>query len=222
LTCGSISLNTWHYIEWQWNFTTHTMLLHQDGVTIGSITDASVAGTFNAVELLGAAPYGTGYHFNGTLWVDDVYALAGTTGQIALYGDVGIKVRLVEDNGTTNQGVANAGDQHSCVDESLADVADYVTLDDVNEIETYQVEDMPGDSEIKGIQVTALAKKTVDGAALVASEIRHSGAEYTHPTSQGLNTNFRFQMFPHENDPSDTPWTPTTFNAAEFGVKKTG
>jgi hypothetical protein len=198
------------------------MSLRQDGVTIGSVTDVGVTGTFNSVQLLGAYPYAGGYRFNGTLWVDDVYTLAGTTGRTTPYGDVGVMVRLVEDNGTTNQGTPSVGDQHACVDELLADTADYVTLEDVDVVETYQIEDIAADVDIKALQVTALVKKAVDGAALVAAEIRHDGAEHTHDTSQGISTNYRFQTFPYETDPDADAWTPTTFNAAEFGVKKTG
>jgi len=107
------------------------------------------------------------------------------------------------------------------VDETLADTADYVTVDAVNKIELYQVADLAAGTAIKGVQVTALAKRTTEGSSQITAETRQSGANYAHPTPQGVTTDYAFRPFIYEKDALGATWTDTAFNAMEFGVKKT-
>ena len=237
VTGGNIPLNTWTYIEFKWTLhaTAGTVAVSLNGVPTLS---ASEVRTFNQLQtgsgsasglcFLGMSgiegPYtGGGYHgpIGTALWLDDVYMFDNNTGVTNFLGDVTVNTKLVTDNGTTNNGVASTGDQHSCVDETLADTADYVTVDAVNKIELYQVADLAAGTAIKGVQVTALAKRTTEGSSKITAETRQSGANYAHPTPQGVTTDYAFRPFIYEKDALGATWTDTAFNAMEFGVKKT-
>lgn len=219
-TFGAIPLNTWSYIEWIWSLNTGgnngTMSVRVNGVEVWALTGMDYGTTFNAIGVLGGPD--SVYDFAGSAWVDDVYV---STGDNNYLGDVYVQLRLVEDNGTVNDGTASTGDNHSCVDEVLADTSDYVTMDDVDQIEEYVVEDAAVGDYILGVQVTALMRKTEVGAAIIVGEVRHDGANHDHPSPIGITEDFRFHTFPYGLDPDGDAWTEANFNAAEFGIKKT-
>jgi hypothetical protein len=224
-----VSLNAWHFIEWKWTLhnSAGTIAVQIDGLPVddlalaGKDTLNGAATTFSSV-LSGAfnhtGNYDYGYSGGVTAWRDDVYI---RTGAGDLFGDVTVQTRLVTGDGVTNDGAASAGANFECVDELLADVVDYVTLDAVGELELYTVEPVAAGVLIRAVQVTALAKRTGEGSAGIAAVLRQGGATYEHPTPQGVSADYQFQAFMYERDALDAEWTAETFNALEYGDKKT-
>lgn len=222
---GSVPLSTWVYIEWKWYLhdSSGTSTVRINGVTVITVTatdtidNGSMGGVGCTSILLGGAHPSMGADISdwqigganiiGTVWLDDIYMFDGNTGVTDFLGDITVNTKLVTANGTTNNGTPSAGSNYQCVDEALADSADYVTLDAVNEIDTYQIADVPAGTVIKGVQVTALAKRTQDGTVRIAAETRQSGANYVHPTEQGVTTDYAFRPFIYEKDALGAAWT---------------
>jgi hypothetical protein len=235
-TAGIVPLNTWTHIGWRWllHASAGTVVLAVNGITVLSLTGvrtlneyASSTG-YTSIVVGGSAPQdgdqgdylGAGYQGLGSVWLDDVYALDGAAGVTALVGDAKVSRKDVTANGTVNDGTPSAGANYQCIDEEEADAADYVTLATAADIELYAVDNVAAGETVYAVQVTASAKRAVGGSASIAAEVRHSGTNYAHPVSQGLGVDASFKSFMYEADPGAASWTPTTFNAAEFGVTK--
>jgi len=219
---GSLVGNAWNYVEWKWHLagtTNGTATIQINGIVTATITGVNTlaGGTGFTSAWVG----GGQYLYTRTVWFDDIYMFDSTAGVTDLLGDITVTTKLVTANGTTNNGTASAGANFECVDEALADTADYVTIADVNDIELYATEDVGTGTVIHAVQVTAFAQRTEDGSAALAAEIRQGGANYAHPTPQAVTVNYTFKPFIYENDALDDPWTDTVFNAVEFGVIKT-
>lgn len=221
---GSIPLNTWTYLELTWDYTlsggTHaSWAIRVNGIEEAAGEFISTRAPVSAVQVLGSST--SSYYYNGSIWIDDLYILGGTTGQVDPYGDVQIQARMPTADGTNHGGTPSTGsDNFAMVDETLADVSDYVTFPTVGLVDTYATEQVDPGTSIAAIQVSTLSNKDEEGSCAVVASIYHDAAVHDHIQPSGVSITSKFNTFVFETDPDGDAWTDDSFNACEFGVKK--
>jgi hypothetical protein len=159
---------------------------------------------------------------------DDLYACdnSGTTNNDFL-GDIAIDTLHPSANGTTNNGTASTGSAYECVDEVEVNAdSDYVTLDAVNEIELYAIEDLPSTSFTKtiyGIKSVSTIRKVDSGARVVIPLVRINGTNYEHSMDDaGLSSDYNEVVAVWETNPDDAAaFVEADVNAIESGIKIT-
>src|SRR5262245_34156392 len=88
--------------------------------------------------------------------------------------------------------------------------------------DTYQYEDVPAASIIKGVHVNILARKEEEGSVVIAPIVRQGSTDYIGP-SQGVASLVydRYITQPYDVNPATlNPWTAAEINAGQWGVKK--
>lgn len=136
-------------------------------------------------------------------------------------GETRIQAVAVTGAGTTNDWDPSAATNRECVDEIPYNDSDYISTNTVNRVDTFNMSDLSGSIvSIKSVQVEA--RVSYEGAPTpthIQLGCRSGGTDYfTDNKSPGVSFGLVRKML--ENNPNgDIPWTESSVNAAEFGVK---
>ena len=224
---GVIQAGVWAYVEWKWTIddASGSYEVRVNGLTVLSGTSKDTrstnvgAATYSAVSLLSNA--GT----VNTRDFDDFYVI-DLTGAVNndFLGDVTVTALLPTGAGATTGWTPSTGSNYSCVDEaSPNDDTDYVSATAVDTKDTYAFDDVPAGSVIKAAQVVSAQRKENEGPGKIKHVVRSSSTDYDQ-AEQGIGgAVYSFLRSVVEVDPATSAaWSESAFNAAEFGVKKTG
>lgn len=224
---GVIQSGVWAYIEWKWTIddAAGSYEVRVNGLTVLTGTSKDTrstnlgATTYSAVALLSNAGISNQRDF------DDVYVI-DLTGSLNndFLGDVTVTALLPTGAGSATGWTPSTGSNYQCVDEaSPNDDTDYVSASAVDTKDTYAFDDVPAGSVIKAVQVVSAQRKENEGPGKIKHVVRSSSADYDQ-AEQGIGgATYSFLCTVVETDPATSAaWTESGFNAAEFGVKKTG
>jgi hypothetical protein len=167
---------------------------------------------------------GTAGPFN----IDDL-AVLDNTGSLNndFMGDVTISAVFPNGAGNSSQWTPSAGSNYDCANEtSPNDDTDYNATSTVGNKDLYAFASAPAGADIRAVQVLAAVRKSAEGPGQVVLVTRSGGTDYDGATQGIGGTAYSYVREVLETDPgSGSPlaaWTESGFNAAEFGIKKTG
>lgn len=188
--------------------------------TSGDITAGSLA--MSRIILGG----GTGTTDANDVYVDDLYVCNGSgSANNTFLGDCRIELLKPTADGANKQFTPDTGtDNFARIDEAFEDGdTSYVSSNTVTDTDTYTFGDLSTDfATIKAIQVNIVARKDDIGSRLIASAIKSGSTTYDHGIENpfGLGDSYSQQSDVWDTDPNgNIPWTSTTVNAMEVGVK---
>jgi hypothetical protein len=126
--------------------------------------------------------------------------------------------------GTTTQWTPSTGNNYACVDEIPPVGTDYVSVNAVDQIDSYTFADLPAAaSVVLGVEVAIFACKIgISTPTTIKPLVRHSGTDY--PTASGLTVPL-LSTFPLHycwaQNPGTGPadWTVANVNALEIGFE---
>jgi hypothetical protein len=215
----------WNYIEVKVTLhnTTGSVVMRINESEVVSLTnqDTLYTGTINTISKV--AFYGLVNNY-----FDDLY-ICDATGSVNndFLGDVRIDMLRPSANGTTNNGTASAGSNYECVDEVESnDDTDYVTVDAVDEIELYEIENLPSTSYTKtihGVRSESRLTKTDAGARNVNAVLRLNGSNYVNSRSDyTVPAEYANMLAVWETNPDDAAaFVEADVNSMESGIKVT-
>lgn len=155
-------------------------------------------------------------------WIDDVVILAGTAADTDFWGDRHIRCQVPTGQAAGGWSAVGAPSNWEAVDEIPHDGdASYVqTLAASGAQDLYTYPALPGEiTDIKAIQVCAIARKTGAGAANIQL-LTQSGATTSPGASQTTSTTYVIHTARWETDPATgLAWTRTGVNNARHGIK---
>ncbi len=216
------------YLEFDITFNTSTgaLVLHSNGVNVplsassGLNTAPSGNNQFNTY-LLGLLA-GSGNPISTYLF-DDLYLLSTSGGQNTTFlGDVRVVCVFPNGAGASTQFTPNgAATNWQCVNEVSEDAGTtFVSDSNVGDEDAYTKQSIPVNTgQIFGIQLCSVAQKdSASGRSLANLTI--SGAATTPGATHALSQSYAWYLDIQEQDPNaSSPWTFTTFQAAQIGVK---
>jgi hypothetical protein len=226
--------SVWQYIEWQATFSSPALTDIEDQVEI-YITNIYVwrdgelvitvldGGRFTALEppLLYGWTNVTRYGVQDDFYVSDGSGVAPWNAPL---GDVEIAPLWTNGAGFSTQWdpspvVAN----YLNVDDVIPDedtTYNYTAV--VNDIDLFEMENVDGVvEEILGVQVVSRARRTEEGFAELANQIRHDGVTYDGHEAR-LQTEYTYSNIDiYQKAPDDTDWDVTKVNAIQAGYKRT-
>lgn len=181
----------------------------------------SLQNTMSRVVLGG----GTGDVDTKDVYIDDLYVCdtLGSTNNSFL-GDCRIEVIRPSAAGTSTQWTPDSGSNYARVNEAFEDGdTSYIKSNTVTQVDTYAMADLSATyATIKAVQVCTFARKDDIGTRIISSAIKSGSTTYDHGTSNpfGLGDNYIQGTDVWELDPNgNIPWTTTSVNAMEVGVK---
>jgi len=212
-----LPLNQWYYIEFKVTISdTGTYEVRKDGVTIlsGSGDTQNTANAYgNRIRL------GTGYIGS----YDDVYVCDGAgTRNNDFLGDCKVEARFPNANGTNQDWTPSSGSDHyTLIDDTTPNGdTDYLYSGTAGHLETNNFQDISLIGSIKGVVLRASVRKDDAGSRMAAAVCRSGGTNYEGPAVSITDTYAYTIERVYETDPATgLAWTPTSFNAAEFGIK---
>jgi len=157
--------------------------------------------------------------------LDDLVVMDGSGSyNNAFLGDVTISAVLPNGAGNSSGWTPSAGSNYQCVDEaSPNDDTDYNSTSTLNAKDLYAFPDAPAGADIRAVQIVSAQRKGAEGPGQIKHVVRSSSTDYDQ-TAQGIGgTSYSFLRTVVEADPATAAaWSESGFNAAEFGIKKTG
>jgi hypothetical protein len=160
-----------------------------------------------------------------TLDNDDFYLCDGSGSfNNDFLGDVTVSALYPSGAGATTGWTPSAGSNYQCVDEALVnDDSDYNSTSTISAKDTYAFANAPSGADIRAVQVVTAQRKSTEGPGTIKHVVRSGGTDYDQ-AGQGIGgTSYSFLRSILETDPATAAaWTESGFNAAEFGLKKTG
>lgn len=225
-TGPSLPLATYMYIEMKITVhnSTGTYEVRKDGIAIigpatGQNTRNLTNNSANAIRIGWAAAVGA-----GSIRVGDIYINDGTGGaHDSFEGDCRVYTSYATGAGDTTDWTPSTGSNYQCVDEAnMNSDTDYVSSNTPNQVDTYNVTDLPSNSGApKVVQIGAFARKDDAGPRSIALVTRpvatdRVGSDQPLPGSYALLFQTR-----EVNPDTAAAWTRAEFNATKFGVKLT-
>lgn len=228
-SAGVIAVDTWYYVEFKASISdsvgTYEVRVNGVSVLSGSSADTRTSGANGRIEGIQISGVTSKqYRF------DDLYIL-DTTGSVNndFLGDLRVSARLPNGNGTASQFTGSDGnstDNYALVDESPHNSGtDYVGSSTAAQKDTYAVANLPYTPiTVFGVQVTAVATKSLAGLRNAAVIARSSGVE-TLGASRAVQSSYKgishcYDVDDGQGSPT-TAWSKTLVDAAEFGVQVT-
>lgn len=224
---NTISLNVWHYLEFQVIISTTVgrYELRVDGTSTNwipqSAANKNTQSTGNAYATGIALCLATATGFQAQY--DDCYAL-DSTGSVntTFLGDCRVATLRPQAAGNYAQWTSNGGANFGNVNDDPYYDADttFNQSATANQIDSFVFDDIPAASgSVFGIQHAIWAKKDA-GAARTFAAFQRSGTNDHVGTTQNAATSYAMYLDLKETDPdTSAAWTITNLNAAEFGVK---
>lgn len=226
LVTGSLpasALNNWVYIEAKiaLHGSTGTAELRADGQIIGTFTGQTFTGS---VGVNGFKLQFGNYTNGNTCDFDDLVVMDGTTtAHNGFQGPCQVRTILPTGAGDSAQfgrGGADSGANWSQVDESPANGdTDFVFSSTAGTRDLYAMADVPGGA-IKAVVVGMIAKLDTSGSREAATIVKAGGVE-SAGVSKALTTAYKAYEEVLPLDPNGNPWTATTVNGVQAGVKVT-
>jgi len=163
-----------------------------------------------------------GSYMNGGK-LDDVYILDSSGTLNDFLGDVRVEAHFPKANGNSSGWTPSTGANWETTDEHAPNTTDYNSTTTLNALDTLDVEDLKNTGgNIKGVQMLVYHKKNDAGGCLMAPVVRVGGVDYVGADFAPSDSSWRYERRVHEKDPAGSAWSESSFNAAEFGYKKTG
>jgi hypothetical protein len=172
---------------------------------------------------IGGQSNGSAYYQKWTY--DDLY-ICDTSGSNNndFLGDCRIDTLLPSGAGYSTQWTPSAGSNYQCVDDALFDNGtDYISENDVNNIDSYALGDLPtGIAGIKGIQTNIFAKRTDSGVVTKFKPILRPVSSNHEKTEVTTTINYYDYTEVTELNPDDSAaWEKADIDGMEVGVKLT-
>lgn len=217
-SAGLISPDTWYYIEAKVlvaNSGTYDIQLDGASILSGSADTQQGASAFcNRVRLLGSDNLTRVFIF------DDWYVLDTTSAaNNDLLGDRRVLTVFPTGAGSETDFTPSAGNNWAAVDDNPPDGdTTYVESAVSTDTDLYGFADVSDLASINGVQINAIARKTAGDFNLalpVLSNVTQSDGSAVAVTSSFAN----YHRIVEEDPDATDPWTESTLNAAEFGVK---
>jgi len=144
-------------------------------------------------------------------------------------GDVTIGCLYPDADGNSHAWVLSTGtpdnnEDYLCIDEALVnDDTDYISTNVLNAKSTFSMEDVAAGANIKAVQIVSSQRKAAEGPGKIKHVVRSNSTDYDL-TEHGIGgTSYAFLRSVVETDPATAAaWDEAGFNAAEYGIKKTG
>lgn len=216
-----IKFRRWNYIEVKVTFsnTAGTVVVQCNGKEVINLSGQD----FEAVS---SHPHcdNLRWFYRADTQMDDMYLIDQSTGGLTDFlGPVIVRrVKPSADTATADFTPSTGIDHYACVDNDRADETDYLESSTLTDDELWDYENVP--SEIDTIQ--AISIETFIAATGVqakkAASICESGASGVQEIGLRATISPDWEQFIDimEDDPdTSSPWTPSGFNAAQFGVR---
>jgi hypothetical protein len=220
---GVIAVNTWYFIEMK--------------VEIGNSADFSVrVGGQEVINETGKDTQNQSvatvsrYIFynsnNEHVRYDDMYIIVpGGAYNNDFLGDVRIDTLYPTGAGFHSDFVPSTGSTNwNLVDDPSTSTSDFVTANEIDDIDTYEVGSLDPlvTDQIKAVAAVTYARKPSGGTAVYKGAVRYGGQDYTKrcadPTRGFLGASWRRSHTIWERRPWDgDPWTQDNIAACEFG-----
>jgi hypothetical protein len=140
-------------------------------------------------------------------------------------GDGIIETIVPDGVGASSAWTPSTGDNWDAVNDRPAPDADatYVSTSGLTDKDTYQYEDIPSATLVKGLQVVILARKESEGASSITPIVRQGTTDYAGPEQGVASTDYdHFITQTWDLNPAtDAKFTATEVNNGQFGVQKT-
>lgn len=223
------SISVWHYYEIAYYAysTNGYFKLWVDGIQvindIGDYHWGNNGGSYHEDGYLTTA------RLFGNWYLDDMYLIEvdGTSPNTPL-GDIHVEQLVPSANGTTNNGTASSGSNYECVDEVQQNGdTDYVTLDAVDEIELYAINNISvTDGDIHAVKIRNCCRKDSTGDRYAQALVRVNGTNYASGNDISINNSYIFEYGSSGQiwvlNPDDSAaWEIADINALESGIKIT-
>ena len=218
-------LNVWHYYELKVVFhaTAGSVILKRDGATLLSLTNVKTIHSANA-----SADTAWFTSNNSHCYYDDIYMCdASGTRNNDFLGDCRVTIWVPTQDGVHTDFTPSAGTSHyACVDEipSNGDT-DYVSSGTVGAIETYRTPAATFAGTVKGLKVSASARKDDAGYRSIGivvgdgvNPVTQLGADFALTTAYTRQVTAVMEV----NPLTGNPWALADIQNSEFGVKVTG
>lgn len=228
-TSFAIVANAWFFIEWKVTIA-DSIAANSCQVRVNGAVVATVAAGQDTKS--GTNAFATGFRLGpdsgtsaaSTHYFDDLYICdnAGSVNNDFL-GDCYVETLYPTGPGNVNLWTPSAAPNWSCVDDAVPnDDTDYLSATIVGVRDTFTVTDLASvPPSIKGVQVSALARKTDAGVRTITLVTRSGGSDYGDGPLFLADT-YSYLSAVRESDPATAaPWTGAAVNAAEWGVELT-
>jgi hypothetical protein len=136
-------------------------------------------------------------------------------------GNTEIALLKLNGIGASSEWVPSAGDNYACVDEVPFSDADYISTDIVDEIDTYNLQNLPSAAKsIKCVQAQVRVKRSADAVPNnVNLVLRADGSDY-HGSNKALAISYGNVLEIWSLSPSDSqPFEKADIDAMEIGVR---
>lgn len=217
------------YDYWEFGVTIDNAIgaveIRKNGQTVLSLSGVDTQATANATAntfALGRTYEPLGGWAAVTWRYDDIYILDGTGSPNTFLGDTHFQALVSNGVGTSTQwtpiGAANNWD---CVNEEPPDDdTTYVKSNTPGQIDTYPVTTPVFAGTVPLVQINLYARKDAGGTRTIQPDIRQGGTDYVVGSPEAMSLVYNYYRTLMALDPVGAPWTTTTINADEFGVKE--
>jgi len=227
-TAAALQVGVWSYLEVQMKCdgSTGTCVIRINGTEVKNLTGLD---TLYTSATLTRFALGCRASTEVQLDFDDLIVL-DLNGSLnnGLTGDMTVSLLLPTGDGNSTTWDDSTGgsppENWPNVDEtSPNDDTDYNSTSTLNAKDLYTFEDAPAGSDIRAVQVLASVRKGAEGPGQVKLVTRSASTDYDG-AAQGIGgTAYSYVRQVLETDPATAAaWSESGFNAAEFGIKKTG
>jgi len=221
---SGLQQGVWSYLEvrMKCHDSAGTCIIRLNGIEVLNLTGLDTLYSTSTLTRFAVASTGT---FNTYFHIDDLVVM-DTTGSLnnTFMGDVTISAIFPTGAGNSSGWTPSAGSNYDCVNEtSPNDDTDYNATSVLTTKDLYAFADAPAGADIRAVQVLAAVRKGAEGPGQVKLVTRSNSTDYDG-VAQGIGgTSYSYVREVYETDPATAvAWTEGGFNAAEFGLKKTG
>lgn len=204
--------DTWYYIELKCHINSATSGSYE--IKIDGVTEVSASGvktgTYDYANVVKFGPSDGGF--------DDIYIKTGDPAD-TFVGPCKVRVAFPTSDGTITDWTTSSGTTHyDLVDEKPPGLTDYTYSDTLNEQERFGLS-VPGSDPILGAMLCAVTRLDLPGVVELQALVDSNSTLSTYDQAIGTEEWFTTTHLVELNPDTTTAWTPTTINAAEWGVK---
>lgn len=213
--------NIWQYMEVKAQIsdsTTTTLEIRMNGVPVLTLASGLDSKNLSATGVNGI--YFDEGGSSNNLFIDDLYILTPSGNSQDFLGDCRVYTIFPSGNGTTNNWVANTGTNWQAVDESSPDAdSTYVSSSTLNNIDLYELDNVPSSGSIAAIQTNCVTKKDDAGTYTISHIIRMSGVNY-ESSGISVTSSYSYSLRINERNLNTSGvWTYDDVNLIQAGIK---
>lgn len=217
-----ITLDTWHYIEWQYileNSITEAMTVKVDNSTVITINAATDTKSASASSSISGARLYNGH--TGLIMFDDFYRTTynhGYLGAIRIAALFASSDNSIQWEGSDGDSINN----YQLIDET--GVADedttYVLTTGVNKVDLYGMDDLPAAAtSVKGIEIITRGRKSGASIATFSQAYKSDGTTNLFPSTTLTNAYTYHRTTTGLNPDTSADYTISEINAIRIGQK---